>query len=333
MTVLHVNFRGGGGEFQRSCGETLFGFMHKLIDQLRYSGHERTAETYAAALSSVARFMEGLDVRLDEIDEMLMVRYEVHLRERGVTPNTSSFYMRILRAAYNKAVERQLIVQRHPFRLVYTGVDKTAKRAITLRQLRQVKELDLTDDCHLAFARDMFLFSFYTRGMSLIDMAYLTDHHLCNGRLTYTRHKTGQLLSIRWERCMQDIVDRYRSRGSRYLLPIIRSEGCSERQQYKSRATWLCNILKRVGTMAHLAFPLTMYVARHSWASIARASHIPLSVISEGMGHDSELTTQIYLSSYSHTELDRANRRILSMLDGGTGICPVSKKIRDTKRQ
>lgn len=328
MAILHVNFRGRGGEFHRSSGETLFGFMHKLIDQLRYCGHNRTAETYAAALNSVARFVEGRDIRLDEIDEMMMLRYEIHLRARGVTPNTSSFYMRILRAAYNKAVNQYLIVQRYPFRLVYTGVDKTAKRAITLRQLLQVKGLDLTNDSNLAFARDMFLFSFYTRGMSLIDMAYLTDQHLCNGRLTYARHKTGQLLSIRWERCMQEIVERYRKVGSRYLLPIIRCEGSNERQQYKSRASWLCNVLKRVGAMAHLTFPLTMYVARHSWASIARASHIPLSVISEGMGHNSELTTQIYLSSYSHTELDKANKRILSLLDVDANICSHRKNKR-----
>ena len=314
MTVLQVNFRDRVGEQCRPSGETLFAFMHKLINQLHCTGHERTAETYAAALNSVARFMDGRDVRLDEMDEMMMVRYEVYLHSCGVTANTSSFYMRVLRAVYNKAVEQHLVIQRFPFRLVYTGVDKTAKRAITLRQVRQVKEMDLTGRHELAFARDMFMFSFYTRGMSLIDMAYLTSDNLCNGRLTYTRHKTGQLLSIRWERCMQEIVNRYRIRGARYLLPIIMHEGVAEREQYKKRAVWLCGKLKRVGGMAKFDFPLTMYVARHSWASIARASHIPISVISEGMGHDSELTTQIYLSTYNYMEVDRANKRILGML-------------------
>ena len=315
MTVIQVNFRGVlGKEKCRTSRETLFAFMHQLIDQLRYCGRERTAETYTAALNSFARFNGGRDIYLKEIDESVLLHYEIYLRSRGVTMNTSSFYMRILRAAYNKAVERSLIPQRYPFKQVYTGVDKTAKRAITLKQIRVVKNLDLSHSRDLEFARDMFMFSFYTRGMSLVDMAFLTSDNLCNGRLTYTRHKTGQMLSIRWERCMQEIVDRYRPKGAKFLLPLITNEGIDERQQYKKRSVWLCDKLKRIGQMAKFDFPLTMYVARHSWASIARSSHIPMSVISESMGHDSEQTTQIYLSSFNYMEVDKANKRILNML-------------------
>lgn len=315
MTVIKVNFRGSlSREKCIASRETLFGYMHKLINQLHYCGRERTAETYTAALNSIARFRGGLDIYLDEINETLILHYEVYLHSRGVTMNTSSFYMRILRAVYNKAVENNLVVQCYPFRHVYTGVDKTAKRAITLKQIRRVKNLDLTHNLDLAFARDMFLFSFYTRGMSLIDMAFLTSANLCNGRLTYTRHKTGQLLSVRWERCMQEIVDRYRVPGAHYLLPLITHEDEDERQQYKKRSLWLCYRLKCIGQLLQFDFPLTMYVARHSWASIARASHIPISIISEGMGHDSELTTQIYLSSFNCMEIDKANKRILNLL-------------------
>ena len=57
-----------------------------------------------------------------------------------------------------------------------------------------------------------------------------------------------------------------------------------------------------------------MYVARHSWASIARDEGIPISVISEGMGHDSESTTQIYLASLATQVIDKANKKILRLL-------------------
>ena len=66
--------------------------------------------------------------------------------------------------------------------------------------------------------------------------------------------------------------------------------------------------------LSNLNVPLTMYVVRHSWASIARSKHIPLSVISEGMGHDSEATTQIYLASLNAAVFDRANNLILKGL-------------------
>lgn len=314
MTVIQFKFRTAPSEPRKASDDTLFSFMQELITQFRFCGRERTAETYTAALNSISRFNAGKDIPFTDINERLMLRYEVYLHSRGITMNTSSFYMRILRATYNRAVEKGLTMQQYPFKLVYTGIDKTIKRAIPLKYIKLIKEVDLADDQGLNFARDMFMFSFYTRGMSLIDMAFLTPNDLAGGRLTYTRHKTGQQLSIKWERCMQEIVDRHHQKGARYLLPIIQKEGINERQQYKSRSSWLCYKLKQIGTMIRLDFPLTMYVARHSWASIARSSHIPISVISESMGHESEQTTQIYLSSFDYMEIDKANRRILNML-------------------
>ena len=118
--------------------------------------------------------------------------------------------MRNLRAVYNQAVEKDLVKQCNPFRHVYTGIAKTLKRALPLKTLQQIKNLNLENTPSLEFARDMFLFSFYTRGMSFIDMAFLKTDDIKYGTLYYRRHKTGQMLQIKWERCMQEIVDKYK---------------------------------------------------------------------------------------------------------------------------
>ena len=136
----------------------------------------------------------------------LLMEYEAYLKNRGNSPNTISFYMRILKAVYNRAVENGLTGQRNLFKSVYTGVEKTLKRAIHLNDIRRIKRLDLSLKPHLDFARDMFLFCFYTRGMSFVDMAYLKKGDIANGILTYRRKKTGQQLFIRWEKCMQEII-------------------------------------------------------------------------------------------------------------------------------
>ncbi len=95
-----------------------------------------------------------------------------------------------------------------------------------------------------------------------------------------------------------------------YLLPIIRPTG-NPRRHYQN-ALHLVNVcLHSIGERIGLSSRLTMYVARHTWASVARSKHIPISVISEGMGHDSEATTQIYLASLDHSVVDRANAMIL----------------------
>lgn len=295
--------------------QSLSNFMQSVIAKLNQMGKQRTSETYAATLKSFMKFRQEKDLLLDEIDSDLMQMYEAYLQNRGLTKNSTSFYMRILRAVYNRSVEKELTTQRNPFKHVYTGIDKTVKRAITLKAIKQIKKLDLSMKPNLDFARDMFLLSFYTRGMAFIDMAYLKKKDLSNGILIYRRRKTGQQLYIKWEKCMQEIVDKDNvSYSTPYLLPILKYPSNNERSQYQNAMYLINRKLKELGKMINLNIPLTMYVARHSWASIAQYKNIPLSVISEAMGHDSETTTQIYLGSLDTVIVDKANELILKSI-------------------
>ena len=299
---------------KQSNDQSLFNFMQGVIAQLQQMGKQRTSETYRCTLKSFMQFRENEDVLLADIDSDLMLMYEAHLHNRGLTKNSTSFYMRILRAVYNRAVEKDLTTNRNSFKHVYTGIDKTVKRAIPLKAIKQIKNLDLSLQPSLDFARDMFLFSFYTRGMSFIDMAYLKKKDLANGILSYRRRKTGQQLFIRWEKCMQEIVDKYDNPQSEFLLPIIKRADKDNRLQYQSALRFVNNHLKSVVALLNIGITISMYTARHSWASIAKSKNIPISVISEGMGHDSEMTTQIYLASLDNAVVDRANAQILKDL-------------------
>lgn len=149
--------------------------------------------------------------------------------------------------------------------------------------------------------------------MSFIDMAYLKKKDLQNGILSYRRRKTGQQLFIKWEKSMQEIIDKYPANENSYLLPIIKTDR-NERLQYKNALRLVNNKLKEISVSTGLQSKLTMYVSRHSWASIAKSQNIPLSVISAGMGHDSENTTRIYLASLDNSMIDKANELILGKL-------------------
>ena len=298
-----------------ASANSLFLFMKSVIANMKAMGKIRTSETYMSALCSFKRFREDKDMGLDELDSDVVMAYEAYLKNCGVTPNSSSFYMRNLRAVYNRAVEKGLTPQRFPFKYVYTGVDRTVKRAVPLKVVRRIKEMDFSKNPAFDFARDMFLLSFYTRGMSFVDMAYLRKKDLQNGVLSYRRRKTGQQLFIKWEMCMQEIVDKYDTSHSGYLLPIIKPlSGIEERKQYIYAAHNINRCLKIIGKELGLSVSLTLYVARHAWASIARSKNVPLSVISEGMGHDSETTTRIYLASLDTEAIDKANNMILKSL-------------------
>ena len=113
---------------------------------------------------------------------------------------------------------------------------------------------------------------------------------------------------------MEDVLGRYPENKSDYLLPIIRNRGVNERCVYRNAAYNINRSLKIIGTMVGVTEPLTLYVARHSWASAAQTKGVPLSIISEGMGHHSEATTRIYLSSLSSSVIDSANSLIISSI-------------------
>lgn len=113
---------------------------------------------------------------------------------------------------------------------------------------------------------------------------------------------------------MQTTLAKYEIPSTQYLLPIIEREDGTERRQYQNKMLMINRKLKEIGEMANISIPLSLYCARHSWASIARGKNIPLSVISEGMGHDSEVTTQIYLASIKTSVVDQANSKILKDL-------------------
>lgn len=290
---------------------SLFRFMESVIMNLKECGKIRTAETYTATLRSFSRFRRGRDIMLDEITPDIIQAYEAYLRARGAVPNTTSFYMRILRAVYNRAVESEAIEQRNPFRHVYTGTERTVKRAIPIAAISRIKNLELPRGSKMDFARDMFMLSFYLRGMSFVDMAFLRKKDRADNHVTYRRRKTGQRLDIAWTKEMQSIVEKYPPNPTQYLLPILTNPLSDERIAYRNRASCINRQLKTIARMTNLKIPLTLYCARHSWASAARTKGIPVSIISEGMGHDSEATTQIYLASLETSVIDRANALII----------------------
>jgi integrase len=297
-------------------GISFYNYIKSCIDTLRNAGRIRTSENYQSTFSSFRKFLKGQNVNLQEISSSLMESYQAFLIDSGVVLNTVSFYMRILRSVYLGAVRNGLIEDKHPFVKVYTGISKTAKRAISSEDIRYIHEY-VTDNPSVGFARDMFLFSFYTRGMSFIDIAVLRKDDLRNGFLIYKRRKTKQLLKISWTKEMQAIVDLHPSKDGIHMLNILNQDSpIPLREQLRQKQASINYHLKKLGKELGIKGVLTMYVARHSWASIAKQMNIPLNVISDGMGHTSEKTTQVYLTTIDADRIDAANEEIIHSVIG-----------------
>ncbi|UBD16016.1 tyrosine-type recombinase/integrase [Bacteroides salyersiae] len=289
-------------------------YIDEEIRKLSNAGRNGTAQNYKAAMNSFTKFIRNENFPLSSFTEEIVQKYESWLRNRYLSRNTISFYMRQLRSIYNKAVKANLTEQTFPFDNVYTGIDKTKKRAVDISVITKLIALDLSYSSSLCFARDLFLLSFYMRGMAFVDMAYLKHDNIKNGVIRYIRHKTDIMLEIKIEQCISDIINRYASKSKLgYLLPIItRTDAEKAYTQYKNKRSYYNKLLKKISQLIGPDILLTSYVSRHSWATIARNMNISLAVISAGMGHSSETMTRIYLTSLEASTIDQANSAILN---------------------
>ena len=293
--------------------QSVFAFFLQQVDKKNRMKCFGTKSNYTSAANRFMEFRNQEDLAFSQMTADMMERYQAWLWNRGVGQNTVAFYLRTLRTLYNKAVEAGQAPSNDIFTHVQTANVRTAKRAISVTDIRKIEKLDLTRGSSLDKARDLFLLSFYLRGMAFVDMAFLKKSDLKCGLVSYNRRKTHQNLNIEWMNPMQAIIDKYaeQTKDSPYLLPILTGKEIAPYTAYRKVEYNTNYNLKKIGQMIGLKIPLTTYVARHTWASIALHLNIPIATISEGMGHNSYKTTQIYLQSLDVATINEANERII----------------------
>ncbi|MDH6306233.1 integrase [Parabacteroides sp. PF5-5] len=297
-------------------------YVDKLVERMLKKGQVRTARAYQTVLDRFINFSKKPSMNFNAMTPLLMKEFEFQLTEEGLARNSISFYMRNLRAIYNKGAEEGLF-QAHsisPFRDVFTGNETTKKRALSKKEMSLLDQVEAKLQpseptelpFHLQQALLMFLFSFHARGMSYVDMAFLKKEDLKDNIISYKRMKTGQRIELKVTQKLKDILEIFRplTEESPYLLPIITRKNVSPRLQYESGLRRQNQKLREISQFLGLKNKLTTHVARHTWASIAKEANLPLAVISEALGHTSEATTRIYLASFDRSVLDKANETV-----------------------
>lgn len=271
------------------------------------------AAAYKSTRSSLAKFIGRPDVRMSEVDLAFVRRYEDFLYSNGASGNTVSYYLRNLRSLYNQAVTDGYHPRgEYPFAKAQTRPAKTVKRALSRTDMQNLADLNLENEPELEFTRDLYLFSFYAQGMAFVDIVLLKKTDICNGVLTYSRHKSKQLIRIVVTPQMQGVIDKYNTENE-YLFPIISGEYASGYQKYRLALGRINRHLKKIAVVADIKVPLTTYTARHTWATLARDYGAPISVISAGLGHTSEEMTRVYLKDFDVSMLNQVNSMVTNL--------------------
>ena len=318
---------------RKSSNDKLLGYAELLALELERRGQYRTARAYRTVTKGFIKFNKGRDMELRHINPYVIKSFEAYLKNKNLKLNSISYYMRNLRVIYNKAVTSKLISDHNekPFTGVYTGVDKTMKRALTLEELKQLNSLDFTAMIskekpksrehkrleNLYVSWRLFFFCIYARGMCFVDLAYLRKDNIQDGIIKYCRKKTGQMIEVKITPKLQEIINSFTNevKYSNYIFPIIKDMEKNQRSQYENGLNIQNVRLKALSRLAGI-HTFSTHVARHSWATIGKKENLPLRVISESLGHSSEKTTFIYLGLLDNSVLDEANDHITSIING-----------------
>ena len=303
-------------------------FAKQVVSDLEEAGRFGTARSYRSLASAWSKFAAQSRYHFSQLDEHTVFAFGEYLFRRGNRRNTVSFYLRTLHALYNRARRCGYApTYGDPFREVSFKPARTPKLAVPRSLLRTLAGRDFGDS-ELNEARDMFLFSFYARGMSFVDMCYLRKTKVWNEALHYERQKTHQVFSVALTPQLREIISRYDDPASPWVLPCMQRGMLSSANKQEDvngdvppaslynfycmalhyYLTLLKEISRRLGCRN-----LTFNVARHTWATEARSMGVPTPHISEGLGHTSERTTRIYLASLDKHTVDEVNERVTKL--------------------
>ena len=291
-----------------------FTFAEQIIEQNKKLEKYGTANNYQATVNIFYQYVKSDKLKFVDINAKLIKDFGIFLQMRKLKQNSIAFYVNNLRTLYNKGAEAgvfDLPLGGSPFDKVPVKRVKTIKRALPIDIVRQIRELDLSDSKDMELSRDIFMFSFYSRGMPLVDVLNLKTKEIDNCSFHYYRSKTKTLIKVGITEQLQLLIDKYSSEGG-YVFPCLNEKNSVEEnyKKYRNFLVWQNNTLKRIARMIGVRQNLTTYVARHSWATIAKEKGIAVAVISEGLGHSTESVTNIYLKSFEQRMIDEANSKV-----------------------
>ena len=304
-------------------------FGRRVVDELNEAGHFGTARTYRSLLSAWEKFTGGERCAFSRIDHDMLLAFQEHLEYGNNRRNTVTFYLRTLRALYHRARRRGYAPKEgNPFLGISFRPARTGKLAVS-QSLLQTLSCTTFNRAELNEARDVFMCSFYARGMSFVDLAYLRKSDIRDGILHYKRKKVDEPMAVRIIPKLKAILSRYDDPLSPWVLPCmsrglrlighpqeVQDGKCAPALLYKAYTRALKYYLDLLGEVSREleCRKLTFNVARHSWATLAQQLGVPVSHIGKGLGHTSERTTRCYLDSLDNRIVDSINRRVSNLL-------------------
>ena len=228
------------------------------------------------------------DIPFSAIDNAFVRDFHLFLRvDKKQEQNTANKYCKILKRIVTLALDNKWMAV-NPFLGIRFQAKATNRQFLTEKELSTIINKEFTLD-RLNVVRDIFVFCALT-GLSFSDVEGLKPEHVSvdddgNYWIHKARQKTKNVCSIPYLESARAIAEKYKGhplcekRG--VLLPVISNQRMNS---YLGEIAGICGIKK----------PLTMHIARHSFACLALANGVSMEIIARMLGHSDIRTTKIY---------------------------------------
>lgn len=282
----------------------------------------RTRELYVETLKKMQSFDSGLNsLTFDMINKDWLLRFSDFLIQQGLSKNSRNIHFRNIRAVFNDAIDRE-ITRNYPMRKFDMRPEQTVKRSLSVENLRKLFGHPV-EDWQRRYL-DYFKLTFFLIGINTVDLLACKRSDLADGRLRYKRAKTGRQYNIKVEKEAEELIEQYR--GNELLVNF--GEGIKHYHNFTGKCDKGLKSIGRVeqepnpkwseGNRKHRyrvryisSFPdLSIYWARHTWATIAASLDIPKETIAAALGHGGNTVTDIYID-FDQRKVDEANRKVI----------------------
>ena len=201
-----------------------FTYSRQLIAHEREFGNCDVAHNRAAALCSLSKFLGKEALSFSELTPQMMQEFKAWFMTNGRKETTARLYLCQINALYKEAAKAGIATQQQLLKGINLSMPAKQKRELLSEdELRRMRYADLSQSKPQAFARDIFFFSIYCRGISFTDLAHIKKSDINGFTLTYTSQVANPShITVPWDAAMQEIANRYPS-DTDYLFPFIKS--------------------------------------------------------------------------------------------------------------
>ena len=293
-------------------------FHTELIQNLKKEGKESTAKTEKDTLKSIQKFFKRDKIAFKDIDYLALLHYVSHLASIGNKNATIGIRTRTIRAVFNKAIKAGLISKNlYPFEKFKIAKikDNNKKEFLTEEEIQILKNYKCKNN-NEQFAKDIFLFSYYARGINFVDLILLTKSSIFNEHIRYIRRKTGVLVTFKMNDFIRTIIEKYSSdSNSKFIFNILKQNefmpNYIQNKKNKYLGKYINPYLKNIFENCKIDKHITYYCARHSFATILKFNNVSIEIIREALGHKDIQSTMSYLNTLPENKLDSVIENII----------------------